>query len=103
MTLFLAFFNLTVGNITFIYTAEVAVDKAAGIALAFQFVSMTQISLTVEYMIDGFFQVHGTFLYFGTICLVGCLFSWCCLKETRGLTDIQKKSLFSGTNLSKVL
>ena len=35
ITLFVAFFNLSVGNVTFIYTAEVAVDKAAGIALAF--------------------------------------------------------------------
>ena len=55
MTLFIAFFNLTVGNVTFIYTAEISVDSAAGIALAIQFVHMTQISFTVEYMIGGFF------------------------------------------------
>ena len=63
---------------------------------------MTQISFTVEYMIDGFFQVHGTFIYFGVICLVGCLFSLLCLKETRDMTDFQKKNLYNSTAISKV-
>ena len=40
MLSYFAFFNCTVGNITFIYTAEVAVDSAAGIAIAVQFINM---------------------------------------------------------------
>ena len=32
---FIAFFNMSVGNVTFIYTSEVAVDKAAGLAFGF--------------------------------------------------------------------
>ena len=92
---YIAFFNSTLGNVAFIYTAEVAVDSAAGIALAVQFVHMTQISFSVEYMIGGFLKVHGTFLYFGTICIIGGIFSMIFIKETKGLTDLEKKNLYS--------
>ena len=91
--LYIVFFQLTIGNVTYIYTAEVAVDSAAGVALAVQFVNMTLISFTTEYMI-AILQVHGTFLYFGTFCIIGGILSILFVKETKGLTDLERKNLY---------
>ena len=99
MILYIAFFNSTVGNVAFIYTAEVAVDSAAGITLSVQFFNMIIITSTVEYMIGGFFQVHGTFMYFGTWCIVAGIFCTIFVKETKGLTDLEKKNLYSPAEL----
>ena len=40
-------------------------------------------------------QVHGTFLYFGVICIIGGIFSMIFVKETKGLTDFEKKNLYT--------
>merc|ERR1711997_362107 len=60
-----------------------------------QFLHIVQISSTVEYMIGGFLQVHGTFLYFGVICIIGGIFSMIFVKESKGLTDFEKKNLYT--------
>ena len=54
MIAYISLFNLTMANVSFLYTAEVAVDAAAGICIGAQFLNLIQISFTIEYMIDGF-------------------------------------------------
>ena len=39
--------------------------------------------------------MHGTFLYFGVICIIGGIFSMIFVKETKGLTDFEKKNLYT--------
>ena len=39
--------------------------------------------------------MHGSFFYFGIICIIGGIFSIIFVKETRGLNDIEKKNLYS--------
>ena len=95
MIAYISLFNLTMANVSFLYTAEVAVDAAAGICIGAQFLNLIQISFTIEYMIDGFLQVYGTFFYFGIICIIGGIFSIIFVKETRGLTDLEKKNLYN--------
>ena len=50
---YISIFNLTMANVSFLYTAEVAVDAAAGICIGVQFLNIIQISFTAEYMIGG--------------------------------------------------
>ena len=59
---------------------------------------MITISATFEFMIFGVLGPHGTFWFYGGVTLVG--FIWCLivLKETRGLTNLQKKTLYMPTN-----
>lgn len=37
---------------------------------------------------------HGMFILIGVITLIGAIFIAICVKETKGLSDLQKKSLY---------
>ena len=50
-------------------------------------------------MINSSLQVQGTIWYFAGLCLLGFFFCLIVVKETRGLTDLQKKMLYSPKNL----
>ena len=63
-----------------------------------QFFNMILITTLFEYMLNGPLQVHGTFYLFGACCLAGTLFFIIFLKETKGLTDLEKKTLYSPVN-----
>ena len=93
-------FQVSQGNVAHIYTAEVSVDAVAGFGISAQFINMIQITASLEYMMSGFLKVHGTFYFFGIVCLIGAVYCQIFLRETRGLTSAQKKLLY--TPLAKV-
>lgn len=59
---------------------------------------MIAITASLEYMMAGPLQVHGTFFFFGGMCLLGAIYCQIFLKETRGLTNLQKKMLYTPVN-----
>jgi len=87
MLLFLVGFNVGVGSIVPIYTAEVVTDKASGLCAGGQFGVALIWTLTMEFMIQSKLQAFGTFLLFGSINLLGFFYFLALVKETRGLTD----------------
>ena len=78
-----------------VYTAEVCVDSASGLAIAAKYINLTIISLTFEFMINSDLSVHGTIWYFAACNFIGFFFCVLCLRETRGLTDKQKKMVYT--------
>ena len=46
-------------------------------------------------MINSGMKVYGTFWYFAVFCFLGFLFCLFFVRETRGLTDLEKKTLYS--------
>ena len=50
----------------------------------------------MEYMIHSRLQAQGTFFLFGAINTIGLVYFAVLIKETKGLTDIQKKTLYYG-------
>ena len=97
--LFIAAFQLSQGSCAWLYVPEVCVDSATGLAAAAQFINLTLISLTFEYMINSPLEVHGSIWYFAGLTFIGGLFAIGCIKETKGLTDIEKKTLYSPKNI----
>jgi len=95
MLLFFLGFNIGTGSVNWVYLAEVTVDKAAGFCAFAQFGMGLVYTLTMEFMIHSKLQAHGTFLLFGAINLAGFFFYLFFVKETRGLSDKQKKSLYN--------
>ena len=59
------------------------------------FASLVLFTFTAEYMMGSYLQVPGTFWVFGFINFLGFLFCSIFIKETKGLTDKQKKLLYS--------
>ena len=50
-------------------------------------------------MMNSSLEVHGSIWYFSGLTAIGCLFMICFVRETRGLTDLQKKTLYSPKNV----
>lgn len=95
---FLVAFNIGSGTVTWVYNAEVTVDKAAGFCVCAQFIMTVIYNLTMEYMINSKLQAFGTFFLFGGISVVGFLFHLILVKETRGLSAKEKKTLYFNEN-----
>jgi len=92
--LFLASFQFTDGPLFFLYTSEVTVDSGLGFGVfGIKFTGLV-ISLTNEYLMDSPIQPHGVFWLYAGVTLCGALFFTLAMKETKGLTDKQKKELY---------
>ena len=59
------------------------------------------VAFTFEFMINSSLNVHGTLMYYGGTTFLGFLFCLCCVRETRGLTDLEKKTLYTPKDLIK--
>ena len=90
---------MTSGGATWYYTAEITLDKSMGVCLFVQFVWMMIIVGTFEFALESPIGPHGSFWVFSAIMFVGFIWGMFMLKETRGKTDYQKKTLYSPTSL----
>ena len=77
------------------YVSEVSNDTAAGFASSGQFICLTIISISTEAMINSKMGVTGTIFFYSAWSLFGAIFCYCFVRESRGLTDNQKKNLYT--------
>ena len=99
LILFITAFHLTLGSTSYFYVSEVANDAAAGFASSGNFICTTIISLTTESMINSQMGVTGTIWYYSTWSVLGTFFCYCFVRESRGLTDYEKKNLYTPNDL----
>ena len=95
MNLFIFAFHWSTGSCAWLYVPEITVDSASGFGVGAQFTTLIVISLTFEFMMDSALQVYGSIWIFAGSSFVGFLFCLFFIRETRGLTDIEKKMLYS--------
>ena len=87
--------TLSQAVINWLYIAEVTVDAASGFCVAGKAINLLIVSFSFEYMINSPLQIHGTIWYYSTVTFVGFLFCLFFVKETMGLTENEKKTLYS--------
>jgi hypothetical protein len=87
------FWNSTIGPIHWIYIPEILTDAQFGPVLTVHYMNGIEISLCTEYMMY-YLKPFGTFLFFATVTFVGGIFMVIFVKETKGLNDKEKKSLY---------
>ncbi|CDW82078.1 sugar transporter family protein [Stylonychia lemnae] len=92
--LFLIVFQSTDGPILQLYGSEVTVDQGLGFCVFGIKSSGLIVSLTTEYLMDSPLHPYGAFWLYGGIIWISFIFFWIFMKETKGLTDRQKKSIF---------
>ena len=85
------------GPILWIYSAEVCHDAAFGLATFGQFLNLFFISMATEYMVASL-DTSGTFFVFSACSFVGGIFIYLFVKESTGLTDKEKKNLYTKIN-----
>ena len=95
INLFIAAYHLSQGGVAWLYVSEVCIDAAMSFTSNGQFLTLILISFTFEYMINSSMGVHGSLWLFGIISLFGAIFMLCFVKETRGKSDIEKKTLYT--------
>ena len=59
------------------------------------YVNLFIMSFTFEYMINSDLKVYGSIWIFAALTLIGFFFFVFVIRETRGLTDLEKKSLYT--------
>lgn len=91
---FLVTYQLTDGSITYLYVSEVVVDNALGFCFLSLKGTALVISLTTEYIMDSPLKQYGAFWLYGGLASIGAVYAFICMKETRGLTDKEKKQLY---------
>lgn len=77
------------------YAAEVAVDTALGLCVLALFLSLLEKAITMEFMVHSAMGPQGMFFLLGGITLLGAIFVAVYIKETKGLSDKEKKSLYT--------
>lgn len=81
------------------YAAEVAVDTALGLCILALFLSLLEKAITMEFMVHSAMGPQGMFFLLGGITLVGAAFVAIYVKETKGLSDKEKKQLYTPQDL----
>ena len=81
------------------YAAEVAVDTALGLCVLALFLSLLEKAITMEFMVHSAMGAQGMFFLLGGVTLVGAGFVAVFVKETKGLSDLEKKSLYTPQDL----
>ena len=99
LIVFISAFHLTLGSTSYFYVSEVANDAAAGFASSGSFICTTIMSLTTESMINSNLKVIGTIWYYTAWSVIGTIFCYCFVRESRGLTDYEKKNLYTPEDL----
>ena len=78
------------GSTHWVYLPEILTDAQFGFVATFHYCNGVELSLVTEYMIKGW-KTQGTFLFYSLFTLSGVFWFYYVVKETKGLTDKQKK------------
>ena len=92
-------YQVSQGSVAWLYIPEVSNDQATGFCMTGEFIAKLQLSMSFEYILRSSLDVHGTFWFFSAVSLLGFFFMIFFVKESQGLTDIEKKALYTPLSL----
>jgi len=87
-------FQMSTGNVSWIYFAEVCVDSGMGIVLAAVQASNILMAFTVSYKIDSPLRFEGTFWLYSGLNVCCLIFLVVFLRETKGLSPSELRHLY---------
>ena len=101
--LFLVVYQNTSGPVTWLYTAETTIDSALGICLLTLWGTATVLTLICPPLMSAdFLGPNNVFFIFSGISFFAMIFMIFYIKETKGLTDYEKKALFTPKKYMKL-
>ena len=95
--LFIIIYELTSGPVAWMYAAETCCDMALGICMYTLYLVVFILSLVTEPLMNSKMQPQGVFFMFGIFSAIAAVFMYVYIKETKDLTDKEKKSLYDKT------
>ena len=94
LCLFMFLYQITTGQITWIYTVEVCVDVSLGVSFYTLWFVVLILLLGSQPLMATALGPQGVFFIFAGCCAVAAVFCYLEIRETKDLTDKEKKSLF---------
>lgn len=91
MCVFMAIYQNTCGPIPWLYAAETMTDVGLGVALQVLYATLMVVSVGTEPLMQTKLHDSGVFFLFGLFSAFGFIFTYFYFKETKGLTEKQKK------------
>ena len=91
--IFIMWFYLGTGNVSFIYCGEACVDQAMGMVLGARWITEIVMSYTISFMLDSPLQVEYTFCVYAGLNVIAFIY-FLFMKETRGKTVQQLEELY---------
>lgn len=95
MCIFIWLYANTTGPIAWVYSAETCTDIGLGVCLLTLWAVVLLEVLTVPTLMNTALETSGVFFLFSVFSAIAAVFIYVFLKETRGLTDKEKRSLYS--------
>lgn len=92
---FIWIFANTTGPLAWVYSAETCTDIGLGVCLLTLWAVVLIEILTIPILMTTSLETSGVFFMFAIFSAIGAVFIQVYLKETRGLTDKEKRSLYS--------
>ncbi|CDW74001.1 sugar transporter family protein [Stylonychia lemnae] len=99
MISFIMTYQITNGPVIWLYTSEVVVDTALGACIFTLWGTVLVLSLTTNFLMNSALRPQGVFWLFSGISIFGGIYCIIFIRETKGLTDKEKKTLYSPQNL----
>ena len=94
--LFIFIYDQTSGPMAWIYATETTVDTGLGVCLLTLWGTTFVLSLVCPVLMDkDFLGESNTFFLFSAMSLMGAFYSYFLMKETKGLSDKEKKNLYN--------
>ena len=102
--LFLLIFENSSGPLAWLYAAETVVDVALGMCYFTLWGTVLILSMVCPVLMDDEKGIgtSNVFFIFGGLSILAAAYVYLFIKETRGLTDLQKKTLFMPKKYAKV-
>jgi hypothetical protein len=95
MCIFIWIYANTTGPIAWVYSAETCTDIGLGVCLLTLWAVVLIEVLLVPTLMNSSLETSGVFFLFAAFSAVAAVFIFVFLKETRGLTDREKRTLYS--------
>lgn len=93
--LFIFVYQNSSGPIAWLYASETCVDVALGVVIQTLWFTVLVLSLITEPLMNSALQPAGVFYLFGFFSFIATCFVHSYIRETKGLSDKEKKSLYS--------
>lgn len=100
LCVFMAIYQNTTGPVAWVYAAETMTDVGLGVALQVLYACIMVLSLVTEPLIDSSLHASGVFYLLAFFSFFGIFFVIIFFKETMGLTEKQKKSIYSPSSMT---
>jgi MFS transporter, SP family, xylose:H+ symportor len=93
---FISIYSVTSGTVAWLYAAETTIDAGLGVCILVLWGVTFVLSLICPLLMgDNYLGVSNMFFLFGSLTSFGSVYGHFLIKETKGMTDKEKKSLYS--------